>query len=176
MVPLVSNTSELHLLRERLMRVVEDVQRREGVDFHVPFGTMIETPRAALISGQLAHNADFFSFGSNDLTQMSWGFSRDDAEGKFLRHYIDTGVLATNPFVTLDRDGVGRLISMSTTEGRSTRPDLEVGVCGEHGGDPDSIVFCHQVGLNYVSASPFRVPVARIVAAQAALGAAEGTA
>jgi pyruvate,orthophosphate dikinase len=176
MVPLVSNTSELHLLRERLMRVVEDVQQREGVNFHVPFGTMIETPRAALISGQLAHNADFFSFGSNDLTQMSWGFSRDDAEGKFLRHYIETGVLANNPFVTLDKDGVGRLISMSTTEGRSTRSDLEVGVCGEHGGDPESIIFCHQVGLNYVSASPYRVPVARIVAAQAALGVGEGTA
>jgi pyruvate,orthophosphate dikinase len=173
MLPLVSNTEELRLLRERLTRVAEEVQQREGVNFHVPFGTMIETPRAALTSGQLARYADFFSFGSNDLTQMSWGFSRDDAEGKFLRHYLETGVLKTNPFVSLDRDGVGRLISMSVTEGRLTQPNLEVGVCGEHGGDPDSIIFCHQVGLNYVSASPYRVPVARMVAAQAALGVAE---
>lgn len=176
MIPLVATAEELHLLRERLLRVVEEVQQKEGVNFPVPFGSMIETPRAALTSGQIARYADFFSFGSNDLTQMSWGFSRDDAEGKFLRYYVDTGVLPANPFVTLDKDGVGRLISLSTAEGRLVRPDLEVGVCGEHGGDPESIIFCHQAGLNYVSASPYRVPVARIVAAQAALGAGEGTA
>jgi pyruvate,orthophosphate dikinase len=131
---------------------------------------MIEVPRAALTAGEIAEMAQFFSFGTNDLTQMTFGYSRDDAEGKFLLQYVERKILPENPFQTLDRKGVGRLIQMAVEEGRKTRPDLEVGICGEHGGDPASIEFCHQVGLNYVSCSPFRVPVARLAAAQAALG------
>ena len=133
------------------------------------FGTMIETPRAALTAGEIAQESDFFSFGTNDLTQMTFGFSRDDAQGKFLRSYIEEGVLAEDPFSTLDADGVGLLVSMAVAAGRKTRPDLEVGICGEHGGDPPSVAFCHRAGLDYVSCSPFRVPVARLAAAQAAL-------
>ena len=134
---------------------------------------MIEVPRAALVAGQLAERAEFFSFGTNDLTQTTFGYSRDDAEGKFLLQYVEMGVLPVNPFQTLDTDGVGRLIEIATTEGRKTRPDLKVGICGEHGGDPASIAFCHAAGLNYVSCSPFRVPVARLAAAQAVLAVTE---
>jgi len=144
---------------------------------------MIELPRAALTAGQIAEVADFFSFGTNDLTQTTFGMSRDDAEGKFLLKYVEgleepglakpVKILPSNPFQTLDRDGVGRLISMAVAEGRRANADLEVGICGEHGGDPDSIAFCHETHLNYVSCSPFRVPVARLAAAQAALAKAE---
>jgi pyruvate,orthophosphate dikinase len=134
---------------------------------------MIETPRAALTAGDIAQTAEFFSFGSNDLTQMSFAYSRDDAEEKFLGEYIELGILPANPFAELDQSGVGRLIRIATEEGRKTRPDLSVGICGEHGGDPSSVVFCHEAGLNYVSCSPFRVPVARLAAAQAALGSKE---
>jgi pyruvate,orthophosphate dikinase len=130
---------------------------------------MIELPRAALTADEIAKYAEFFSFGTNDLTQTTFGFSRDDAESKFLLRYVQEKILPENPFQTLDRDGVGQLVRMGVERGRATRPGLEVGICGEHGGDPSSIAFCHQVGLDYVSCSPFRVPVARLAAAQAAL-------
>jgi pyruvate,orthophosphate dikinase len=133
------------------------------------FGTMIEIPRAALTAGELAGVCAFFSFGTNDLTQTTYGISRDDAEARFLLYYVEHAVLPANPFQTLDVDGVGQLIRMAVDRGRAARPELEVGICGEHGGDPASIAFCHQVGLNYVSCSPFRVPVARLAAAHAAL-------
>ena len=133
------------------------------------FGTMIESPRAALTAGEIAKESEFFSFGTNDLTQMAFGFSRDDAEGKFLRSYINEGILTKNPFASIDRQGVGALEKMGVDAGRRERPNLEIGICGEHGGDPASVTFCHEAGLDYVSCSPFRVPVARLAAAQAAL-------
>jgi pyruvate,orthophosphate dikinase len=129
-------------------------------------GTMIEVPRAALTAGKIALYADFFSFGTNDLTQATFAFSRDDAEAKFIQNYLDKKILQTNPFEVLDREGVGRLMRIAVTEGRMTNPQLKVGICGEHGGEPASVEFCHELGLNYVSCSPYRVPVARIVAAQ----------
>jgi pyruvate,orthophosphate dikinase len=134
---------------------------------------MIEVPRGALTADQIAQDAEFFSFGTNDLTQMTFGYSRDDAEGKFLLRYVERKILPDNPFQVLDREGVGQLVRMATEKGRATRPDITIGICGEHGGDPSSIAFCHEIGLDYVSCSPFRVPVARLAAAQAAL--AEGT-
>jgi pyruvate,orthophosphate dikinase len=134
---------------------------------------MIEVPRGALTADQIAQDAEFFSFGTNDLTQMTFGYSRDDAEGKFLMRYVERKILPDNPFQVLDREGVGQLVRMATEKGRATRPDITIGICGEHGGDPSSIAFCHEIGLDYVSCSPFRVPVARLAAAQAAL--AEGT-
>jgi pyruvate,orthophosphate dikinase len=133
------------------------------------FGTMIEIPRAALTADEIAESADFFSFGTNDLTQMTFGLSRDDAEGKFLLNFVERGLLPANPFQQLDREGVGQLMSICVEKGRKTKPDLEVGICGEHGGDPSSIEFCHIAGLDYVSCSPFRVPIARLAAAQAEL-------
>ena len=133
--------------------------------------SMIETPRAALTAGEIAKESDFFSFGTNDLTQMTFGFSRDDAEGKFLRSYIDQGILPNDPFASIDPHGVGALVKMGVDAGRRQNPNLEIGICGEHGGDPASVVFCHEAGLDYVSCSPFRVPVARLAAAQAALAA-----
>jgi pyruvate,orthophosphate dikinase len=139
------------------------------VTFDYKFGTMIEIPRAALTSAEIAKVAEFFSFGTNDLTQMTYGYSRDDAERNFLLQYVEDGILPTNPFQSVDQDGVGRLMAMCVEDGRKTRVDLEVGICGEHGGDPDSIEFCHTIGQNYVSCSPFRVPVARLAAGQAAL-------
>jgi pyruvate,orthophosphate dikinase len=132
---------------------------------------MIEVPRGALTAGQIAEDAEFFSFGTNDLTQMTFGYSRDDAEGKFLMRYVERKILPENPFQVLDRDGVGELVRIATERGRAARPGLKVGICGEHGGDPVSIAFCHEIGLDYVSCSPFRVPVARLAAAQAALAA-----
>ena len=169
MVPLTSHVNEMRRLKEGLSVVAERVQREMGTRVEYLFGTMIEVPRAALTAGEVAKVADFFSFGTNDLTQTTYGFSRDDAEGKFLNRYIQEGILPSNPFSTLDLDGVGALIRMAVEQGRRTRSDLEVGICGEHGGDPASIAFCHREGLNYVSCSPFRVPVARLAAAQAAL-------
>ena len=169
MIPLTSHVNELRLLRERLSGVAERVQSEMGTAVPYLYGTMIEVPRAALTAGEVAGVSDFFSFGTNDLTQTTYGFSRDDAEGKFLNRYIEEGILPYNPFVTLDPDGVGALIRIAVEQGRQTRPDLEVGICGEHGGDPASISFCHQEGLDYVSCSPFRTPVARLAAAQAAL-------
>jgi pyruvate,orthophosphate dikinase len=133
-------------------------------------GTMIEVPRAALTSAQIAEEAEFFSFGTNDLTQMGWGFSRDDVEGSFFSSYLDLGIFGVSPFESIDTDGIGRLIRISVAEGRQARPDLKIGVCGEHGGDPESVHFFHEVGLDYVSCSPFRVPIARLEAGRAALG------
>ncbi|MDP2622525.1 MAG: pyruvate, phosphate dikinase, partial [Actinomycetota bacterium] len=176
MIPLVGNLEELTRMRELVEEVVARVSRRIGRELRVPVGTMIELPRAALIAGQLARAADFFSFGTNDLTQMTYGLSRDDAEASFLQRYLDEQILAYNPFQTLDREGVGRLIRVATREGREANPELSVGVCGEHGGDPASIAFCREVGLDYVSCSPPRVKVARLAAAQAELSGAVSTA
>ncbi|MBI4202415.1 MAG: pyruvate, phosphate dikinase [Chloroflexi bacterium] len=170
MVPLVGYLSELSLVKEVVVRVCEQVQHDKGVKIPYKVGTMIELPRAALMADEIAREAEFFSFGTNDLTQTTLGISRDDAEGKFLLHYVTRGILKENPFQVLDRDGVGQLIQMGVERGRRTRPGLHVGICGEHGGDPSSIEFCHNAGLDYVSCSPFRVPVARLAAAQAALG------
>jgi pyruvate,orthophosphate dikinase len=147
--------------------VAKEVMQEEGIEVPAIFGTMIETPRAALTAGEIAEYADFFSFGTNDLTQMTYGFSRDDAEGKFLLQYVDRGILPNNPFQTLDQEGVGRLVEVCVKDGLAANDELEVGICGEHGGDPQSIDFCHRAGLDYVSCSPFRVPVARLAAAQA---------
>ncbi len=191
MIPLVGHVNELRLEREKLETVAKQVMKEEGIEVEYMFGTMIEIPRAALTAGEIAQYADFFSFGTNDLTQMTFGYSRDDAEGKFLIKYVDgfdTGevdtegrpvlfkILEVNPFQTLDEVGVGRLVELCVKEGREAKPDLEIGICGEHGGDPASIDFCHRVGLDYVSCSPFRVPVARLAAAQATLrhASAEG--
>ncbi len=169
MIPLVGHINELRVAREQLERVAQAVQAEAGVTIPYKFGTMIEVPRAALTADEIAQAAEFFSFGTNDLTQTTFGISRDDAEGKFLLQYVERKILPQNPFQVLDRDGVGKLMRWAVEQGRQTRPDLEVGICGEHGGDPESIAFCHELGLNYVSASPYRVPVARLAAAQAAL-------
>ena len=141
-----------------------------SVDVDYLVGTMIETPRAALVADEIAEVAEFFSFGTNDLTQMTFGFSRDDVEGRFMAEYLEQKLLAANPFEKLDVEGVGQLVRMGCEQGRATRPDLKLGICGEHGGDPASVAFCHEVGLDYVSCSPFRVPIARLAAAHAALG------
>jgi pyruvate,orthophosphate dikinase len=169
MIPLTGTVNELKWIQPRLERIAKAVMEEKGVNFSYKFGTMIEIPRAAVTAGEIAKLAEFFSFGTNDLTQMTFGYSRDDAERNFLIKYVEEGILVKNPFQTLDREGVGRLMDIAVSEGRKTRPDLEVGICGEHGGDPDSIEFCHLVGNNYVSCSPFRVPVARLAAAQAAI-------
>jgi pyruvate, orthophosphate dikinase len=169
MIPLTGTVKELEWIQPRLIRIAKAVTKEKGVDFHYKFGTMIEIPRAALTAAQVAKHAEFFSFGTNDLTQMTYGYSRDDAERTFLLKYIEQGILLKNPFQTIDREGVGRLMKMAIEEGRATRPDLEIGICGEHGGDPDSIEWCHLIGNNYVSCSPFRVPIARLAAAHAAL-------
>jgi pyruvate,orthophosphate dikinase len=168
MIPLTSHVNELHIQRTELERVAEEVMREQGVRLDYKFGTMIETPRAALTANEIAEQAEFFSFGTNDLTQTVFGISRDDAERTFLVSYLERGILPHNPFATLD-EAVGKLIATAVELGRSVRPDLEIGICGEHGGDPKSIWLCHRLGLNYVSCSPFRVPVARLAAAQAAL-------
>jgi len=169
MIPLTGTVKELEWIQPRLERIAKQVMEEKGITFEYKFGTMIEIPRAAVTAGEIAKLAQFFSFGTNDLTQMTFGYSRDDAERNFLVKYVEEGILPKNPFQTLDREGVGRLMKMCIEEGRATRPDLEVGICGEHGGDPSSIEFCHIVGNNYVSCSPFRVPVARLAAAHAAL-------
>ena len=169
MIPLVSHVNELKEERDKLVRVAKEVMAEEGIEIDHKFGTMIETPRAALTAGELAEYAEFFSFGTNDLTQMTFGFSRDDAEGKFLLNYVERKLLPSNPFQTLDQAGVGKLVEMTVKAAKETRPDIELGICGEHGGDPASIDFFHHVGLKYVSCSPYRVPVARLAAAQAAL-------
>jgi pyruvate,orthophosphate dikinase len=168
MIPLVSTAEELARQRRLVVRVAEEVFARAGVKVSYLVGTMIEVPRAALTADEVAQEADFFSFGTNDLTQMTFGFSRDDA-GKFLPAYLEGNILASNPFETLDQEGVGALVKLCVRLGRRARPGLKIGICGEHGGDPDSITFCHKVGMNYVSCSAFRVPVARLAAAQAAL-------
>ncbi len=169
MIPLTGHINELKWIQPRLERIASEVMKEKGVTFPYKFGTMIEIPRAAVTAGEIASVAEFFSFGTNDLTQMTFGYSRDDAERNFLVKYVEEGILPKNPFQTLDQDGVGRLMKMAVDDGRAQRVALEVGICGEHGGDPASIEFCHRVGNNYVSCSPFRVPVARLAAAQAAL-------
>jgi len=169
MVPLVGAVQELETVRVEALAVLDDVARETGVRVETLIGTMIEVPRAALTSGQIAEAAQFFSFGTNDLTQMAWGFSRDDVEGSFFTNYLDLGIFGVSPFESIDRDGVGRLVRISVDEGRAAKPDLKIGVCGEHGGDPDSVHFFHDVGLDYVSCSPFRVPVARLEAGRAAI-------
>jgi len=172
MIPLVGHVNELKVTRDELEPVAAQVMKERGRKIPYKFGTMIEVPRAALTADEIAQYAEFFSFGTNDLTQTTFGISRDDAEGKFLLQYVEKKILPVNPFQALDRGGVGRLMRMAVEEGRKTRPDLEVGICGEHGGEPSSVEFCHQIGLNYVSCSPFRVPIARLAAAQAALAPA----
>jgi pyruvate,orthophosphate dikinase len=167
MIPLVGLITELEAAKAELEPVAAAVQQEKGVDVHYKFGTMIEIPRAALTAGEIARDAEFFSFGTNDLTQTVFGFSRDDAERTFIVRYLEQKILKANPFETIDREGVGRLMGLAVKEGRATRPDLEIGICGEHGGDPESIELCHELGLNYVSCSPYRVPVARLAAAQA---------
>jgi pyruvate, orthophosphate dikinase len=169
MVPLVGSVRELQLVREEAERVLAEVAAEKGTALAVPIGCMIELPRAALTAHRIAEEADFFSFGTNDLTQTTWGFSRDDVERAFFADYLQNGVLTISPFETLDADGVGALVRAGVEGGRSTKPNLHLGVCGEHGGDPESIRFFHDVGLNYVSCSPFRVPIARLEAGRAAV-------
>ncbi|MEK6256511.1 MAG: pyruvate, phosphate dikinase, partial [Chloroflexota bacterium] len=169
MIPLTGHVNELKFIQPRLERIAKDVMETKDVFFDYKFGTMIEIPRAALTAAEIAEVAEFFSFGTNDLTQMTYGYSRDDAEGNFLLKYVEDGILPGNPFQSIDQAGVGRLMKLCIDEGRLTRPELEIGICGEHGGDPASIDFCHVAGLNYVSCSPFRVPIARLAAAHAAL-------
>ncbi len=168
MVPLVGSLMEIKILREKIVSIADKVMNEKNLKFAYKIGTMIEVPRACLIADKIAREAEFFSFGTNDLTQMTYGFSRDDS-GKFLPEYIEQGILAKDPFATLDLGGVGELMKTGLEKGRKTRKDLKVGICGEHGGDPKSIEFCHKVGMDYVSASPYRVPVARLAAAQAAI-------
>ncbi|TYO97278.1 pyruvate phosphate dikinase [Desulfallas thermosapovorans DSM 6562] len=168
-IPLVIDVNELSFLRQVVEKTATDVMKETGVQFEYTVGTMIEVPRAALLADEVAGAADFFSFGTNDLTQTALGFSRDDAEGKFLQHYVEKKILKDNPFMVLDRSGVGKLMQTAVQLGRSVKPDLLIGICGEHGGEPSSIEFCHITGLNYVSCSPFRVPIARLAAAQAAV-------
>jgi len=175
MIPLAGTVAELRTVHSELKPVAEAVQKEAGVRVPYKFGTMIEIPRAALTAGEIAQEAEFFSFGTNDLTQTTFGFSRDDAERAFIVRYLEQKILPRNPFETIDVAGVGRLMEIAVKEGRKTRRGLEVGICGEHGGDPDSIHLCHKLGLNYVSCSPFRVPVARLAAAQAAIGVGTGT-
>jgi pyruvate,orthophosphate dikinase len=171
MIPLVGHVNELLVVRDDLDRVAKNVLENASANIDYKFGTMIEIPRAALTAAEIAAEAEFFSFGTNDLTQTTFGFSRDDAEGKFLRDYVDRKILPRNPFETIDREGVGALMRSCVREGRKANPTLKLGICGEHGGDPDSIQFCEELGLDYVSCSPFRVPIARLAAAQAAIQA-----
>ncbi len=176
MVPLIGHVNELKVAKDVLVRVAKDVMSEKGVEVDYKFGTMIEIPRAALTSDEIAEYAEFFSFGTNDLTQMTFGYSRDDAEGKFLNRYVEQKILPANPFDTLDQKGVGQLIEMSMERGKKTNPSLVGGICGEHGGDPDSVKFAHRIGLDYVSCSPFRIPQARLAAAQAVVEAKQAVA
>ncbi|MFE2427239.1 pyruvate, phosphate dikinase [Streptomyces sp. NPDC059373] len=168
MIPLVGTVQELEIVRDEAEKVIAEVQAATGTDLKLTLGTMIELPRAALTAGQIAEAAEFFSFGTNDLTQTVWGFSRDDVEASFFTAYLEKGIFGVSPFETIDRDGVGALVKSAAEAGRATRPDLKLGVCGEHGGDPESVHFFHEVGLDYVSCSPFRIPVARLEAGRAA--------
>ncbi|MEU8682437.1 pyruvate, phosphate dikinase [Streptomyces sp. NPDC048611] len=168
MIPLVGTVQELEIVREEAEQVIAEVEKAHGVSLKLTLGTMIELPRAALTAGQIAESADFFSFGTNDLTQTVWGFSRDDVEASFFTAYLEKGIFGVSPFETIDKDGVGSLVRNAAAAGRATRPDLKLGVCGEHGGDPESVHFFHEAGLDYVSCSPFRIPVARLEAGRAA--------
>lgn len=168
MIPLVGINKEFIGQKELVVATAEEVMKKKGIRIEYTVGTMIELPRAALIADEIAKEAEFFSFGTNDLTQTTYGFSRDDA-GVFINYYIDNGILEKDPFQTIDEKGVGSLIKTGIEKGRSTRPDLKIGICGEHGGDPASVELCHRLGLTYVSCSPYRVPIARLAAAQAKL-------
>ncbi|MGZ4618654.1 MAG: putative PEP-binding protein, partial [Frankiaceae bacterium] len=173
MIPLIGAVQELEITRDEAVQVLKQVRSENGgVHVETPIGTMIELPRAALTAEQIAQVADFFSFGTNDLTQTTWGFSRDDVEAAFFTRYLELGIFGVSPFETLDRDGVGALVRMATEAGRAANPGLDVGVCGEHGGDPESVHFFNDVGVDYVSCSPFRVPVARLEAGRASSGVA----
>jgi len=169
MIPLTCDVKELQVQREALETIAKEVMEEQDITVDYKFGTMIEIPRAALTADEIADFAQFFSFGTNDLTQTTFGISRDDAEKGFLIDYIQRDILPENPFETIDEKGLAKLMGIGVELGRKTRPDLEVGICGEHGGDPKSIAICHRLGLNYVSCSPFRVPIARLAGAQAAL-------
>jgi pyruvate,orthophosphate dikinase len=169
MIPLTSHVNELKVQQTALEEEAKKVMEEQGISLDYKFGTMIEIPRAALTADQMAEFAQFFSYGTNDLTQTTFGISRDDAEKGFLIEYMERKILPENPFASIDEDGVGQLMKIGVELGRKTRPDLEVGICGEHGGDPKSVFFCHKIGLNYVSCSPFRVPIARLAAGQVAL-------
>ncbi|GIK53139.1 MAG: pyruvate, phosphate dikinase [Planctomycetota bacterium] len=169
MIPLVGHVEELRLMRDLCVAAIKRVQDEQGLCIEIPIGTMIEVPRAALTADKVAEQAEFFSFGTNDLTQMTLGVSRDDAEGGFLVEYVTRGIYPVDPFATIDRDGVGKLMKMGKELGRAARPGLKIGICGEHGGDPESIALCHELGFDYVSCSPYRLPIARLAAAQAAL-------
>jgi pyruvate,orthophosphate dikinase len=169
MVPLIATKMELDLVKARIDAMAEAVEKETGATLDYDVGTMIELPRASLMAGEIAESAEFFSFGTNDLTQTTFGISRDDA-ASFLGIYTARGILAADPFVSIDRQGVGELVRIGVERGRKVRPKLKVGICGEHGGDPASVAFCHETKLDYVSCSPFRVPIARLAAAQAALG------
>jgi pyruvate,orthophosphate dikinase len=159
---------ELSILKSRLTKLADSIITEAGVDMIYKFGTMIEVPRAAVTADKIAEEAEFFSFGTNDLTQMGAGFSRDDA-GSFLKEYVSSSIYDRDPFEVLDQEGIGELIRIAVEKGRSVRPDIKIGICGEHGGEPSSVEFCHSLGFSYVSCSPFRVPIARLAAAQAVL-------
>ena len=174
-IPLTIDFKEMDFFKTRIDAMAKEIMIQEKVHFEYTVGSMIEMPRAALLAGELAEISDFFSFGTNDLTQTTFGFSRDDAEGKFMNAYLDGKILKDDPFIILDRRGVGQLMRMTVEAGRTAKPNLLIGICGEHGGEPNSVEFCHQIGLDFVSCSPFRVPVARLAAAQANITAAEGT-
>ncbi|TSC95330.1 MAG: pyruvate,orthophosphate dikinase, partial [Parcubacteria group bacterium Athens1014_10] len=168
MVPLVGHVNELKNQKELIKKVAQETMKSYGVKIKYMVGTMIEVPRAAVTANEIAQEAEFFSFGTNDLTQMGFGFSRDDA-GKFIKIYIKDKILEEDPFQVLDQNGIGQLVKIGVEKGRKTKKDLKVGICGEHGGEPSSVIFCHNVGLNYVSCSPYRVPIARLAAAQAVI-------
>jgi len=168
MIPLVGFPKELKLQVEIVRRVAAEVAKEKKVRFNYLVGTMIEVPRGAIVADKIAEDAEFFSFGTNDLTQTTLGMSRDDS-GSFLPHYEELDIIRNNPFATIDQSGVGKLMEMARDNGRKTRADIKLGICGEHGGDPESVKYCHRIGLSYVSCSPFRVPVARLAAAQAVL-------
>ena len=168
MIPLVGHVNELANQKKIVVKVAEEVMKAYGVNFDYLVGTMIELPRACLTADRVAEQADFFSFGTNDLTQTTFGLSRDDA-GKIISEYMDDKIWEHDPFVAIDREGVGELMKIGVAKGRITRPDIKIGICGEHGGEPSSVEFCHSLGLNYVSCSPFRVPIARLAAARATL-------
>jgi len=168
MIPLVGHVNELKMMRELTVKVAEEVQQRYKTKVTHTIGTMIELPRAAITADEIATQADFYSFGTNDLTQTTFGLSRDDA-GRFLPYYIEKGILENDPFITIDLNGIGHLMKMGVEKGRSVKKNMKMGICGEHGGEPKSVEFCHTIGLNYVSCSPYRVPIARLAAAQAAL-------
>jgi len=174
MIPLVGAVQEFETVKQDIIQVAREVRAEKGVQLDFLVGTMIELPRAALTANQIAEAAEFFSFGTNDLTQTTWGFSRDDVEAAFFSAYLEKGIFGISPFETIDREGVGELVRIGAERGRSRRPGLKLGVCGEHGGDPESVHFFDQVGLDYVSCSPFRVPVARLEAGRATVTAGAG--